>query len=388
MSSAKSSLIAAVLAALAAGLLGAGFALDRPLSAPPRITVTGGGATLGSAEAGEGTRLPVGVPLTIESPGAGVTVLQGDGTSFTLSGGGAVAYAGRTSGGHSYRLGHGKLFCRPGSAEARLLLSCRLGDVEARGALVQVFATAPVAGAAYDTPRALELRVARGSVRLTPRGKPEGSAWVPAGVLARLLGGEGEVRFAGPLSSDHWKAMTGSAPAFAAAGLACADIPAGVWVRRSPGSRGPTPGSRSAPVMFYSAAKRGGVLRGGGSEDSWLYSALEDRWRRLTAADPAGPEPGARGNPCAPPDSCTWSAHAHSPAARNHLIYAITDEGPGTWVLRESDRALRRLEPQANPVPRSDAALYYDAAADLFVLFGGRTGESKLDDLWVFRLAP
>ena len=385
----RSSLVtAALLAAASAGLLAAGFATDRPLSSTPRVRVAGGGATLKGSPVGEGVRLPVGAVLRVKREGAGVTVLQGDGTSFTLSGGGAIAYAGRTGRGHGYRLGYGKLFCRPGDPDARLRLSCQLADLEAHGGLFQVFATAQAGGAAYDSPRALDLRVARGTVMLTARGGGEEAVCVPAGIAARLVDGSRRVRFLGPLSADQWKAMTGSAPAFAAEDLACADIPAGAWVRRRPGSRGPTPGSQSGAVMFYSAARKGGVLLtgSGGRRQGWLYSAMEDRWRRLSANDLEGLEPGPRTLSPEMPAGCIWSASAYSPAAKRHLLYGMTAKEPGTWEHGDADGAWRLLEPPANPVPRREAALYYDAAANLFVLFGGRAGEGERDDLWVFRM--
>jgi hypothetical protein len=57
-----------------------------------------------------------------------------------------------------------------------------------------------------------------------------------------------------------------------------------------------------------------------------------------------------------------------------------------TWTWRPGEPGWRLLDPPNNPPPRSRAALYYDPAADLFVLFGGTGPGGACGDVWVLRL--
>jgi hypothetical protein len=356
----------------------------------PRNSVVSGSEAvqLNGRAAAVDARVPVGATLGV-APGGAVTVRYGKGCSFTLSGKARFGYAGRTRAEHRFLLEHGKVFLRVADDGPDTLIRSGLGTVRCPGGTFEVYATAAPVGIAIDTPRILRVSVAEGTAGVRVAGHPAESELVPSGVKAEVLEGEPRIILRGGLGRGEWKLLAGSERRFADAELPAAEIPSGVWVPRNPGRKGPTPGSRTKVRMFYSSELSGGILLPDLEDrDAWRYSAAEDRWHRLVPEKLAKlRRPDSRTAPD-PPEGSSGAAIAYSPRAAAFLLYGRVGRGAETWVCRDSEGAWRRLRPAANPPPRTRHAMYYDAAADLFVLYGGDAHGRAHDDTWVFRLKP
>jgi len=279
-------------------------------------------------------------------------------------------------------------------------VSSDLGTVSSREGTFELWVWERGSGPAIDSPRELRLAVGKGRARLTSWGEralppalrsavlrgPVRDI-VPAGVAAVIKEHRAGIRRVPGLDRNEWQNMLGRVPEFVGREFSAAEVPAGIWILRHPGRRGPTPGSLTEVTTFYSRKLKGVVLRGqiGSAPAAWCYDATADRWRRV----PLEQHPAEHATP-PPPPGCRGAVRARSPKLGAVLLYAGAGEGAGTWVCRGSTGRWEKLQPPANPPSRRDAALCYDPSVDLFILYGGSAPGSDYNrgtgDTWVFRL--
>ncbi len=136
--------------------------------------------------------------------------------------------------------------------------------------------------------------------------------------------------------------------------------------------------------MVYDSANNRVILFGGGliGEDhyylhfneTWAYSIEENAWRLLEIDKAPSPR----------------SAHvmAYDPIRQQIILYGglTTDKSrlSDTWVFDCTDDEWTKISPEGDPRGRSDAAMIYDAANSVFVLYGGwGATNGLLDDTWI-----
>ena len=374
----------ASLVVLAAALLATGWWQSSGVPGSPRVKVLSGEVLVGGEPLELESVLAAGTVLSLCGDGAAVTLKCPRGESITITGRARFRYLGATRRGHRYELDHGRLFVRgiaPGSAVS---VRNSLGNARLATGVHEVVATAMPTGSAIDTPRVFRVTVAEGSARLAAAGGSAVPMYVPSGIKALVTEGSRQVRIEGYLLPGEWEKLLGRRVLMGDAGLPAAGIPSGAWIPRRPGSRGPTPGSRAGITMRFSAGLGRGVLRGKEGE-TWLYDCAGDRWSR--AEKPISiAVTGAPPRPQPPTGSGQGGAVAYSPRAGLFVYYGEVDGVPGTWICRREGRLWTRLAPAANPPPRVGHALYYDAVADVFVLYGGQKRNRTRGDVWILRL--
>jgi hypothetical protein len=371
------------LLAAAAALFGTGLGLRAAGPGSPQIRVVSGEVLLGGAVAGLGSRLAAGSVLELTGRSSAATLRSVEAESVVLTGPARLTYLGSGSLGHVYSLQFGTAFVRLSRMDRRIAIRTPWGQCRSEGGVFEVYVSPRARGTASATPRFTRLSVADGEGFLTPFGDSGRALFVPSGVRAEVREGAKRIVVEGFRRSGEWQRFLGRRPGLGDEHCPLAEIPSGAWMPRRPGSRGPTPGSRSGVVMRYCRTLGLGVLHDA-EAGAWLYDAARDRWKRSRSKPPDGDGAGASKRPDPAADGVT----AQSGRSGALLFYGTVAGRPGTWVLRPGHKRWRRLDPLANPPPRSGHALYYDAGTDAFVLFGGEFRGSARDDLWVFRLPP
>ncbi len=372
-----------MLMVLAASLFLSGWWQSSRMPGSPRVKVLSGRVLAGDQEVSLGSKIAAGMVLTLSGRDAAVTLQCARGEDITLTGEARFTYLGATSGGHDYELSHGKLFLRSTSPDIQIRVRSPLGTATLGRGIFELLASAMPTGSAIDTPRTLRLSVGKGSARLSTRGKGKSSVCLPAGIKALIREGTSRVLIDGYLLPGEWEKFLGRKTGLGNAAAKVAEIPVGAWIPRQPGSKGATPGSRTGIRMWFDARLKNGVLSGG-TEEAWLYDAVADRWARAPKPIPETSEmpPVA---PQSPAGAEQGSIVAFSSRAQVFIFCGKVSGNPGTWTCRPGTRLWTRLDPPANPPPRSGHALYYDSSADVFVLYGGELQGVACDDVWIFR---
>lgn len=354
----------ALLAAAAAALFGAGWLADRAGRTPPRLAVLTGRAEVDRRSAVVDQELAPGAAL-VTQPGGSATLTLG-GTEITLRERTALVFRGRLREGRAFRLVQGTVLCegREVVEVATDLGAARLGG----GAFELSLAPFPLQ---KENPRTLRLAAGRGAAEFDPA-VGGGAQFVPAGVAFRAAEWDPLLKFDALLTTE-WHRLCGSAPEFADPQTPLEKIPPGAWAPRSPGRNGPVPGMQTGVRMSYSAELGGGVLSGGrlSPEDLWVYDVRAERWARL-------PRPAV-----APAEPAGGSAARGKGGVELRFGGELSADSR-TWLRRAGGR-WEQLLPPLSPPPRRNGAVYYDPAADLFVVYGGEAPGVVHDDLWVFR---
>ena len=208
------------------------------------------------------------------------------------------------------------------------------------------------------------------------------------------------------------------------------DLSTNAWTQKSPSY---SPASRAGHTAAYDASTGTVVLFGGDNgqsvfNDTWAYNASSNAWiSKLAAAGPSARSGqsmifdqhedrlvlfGGRNAQSESLDdfwSYDYSRNAWSlrgrlstPEPRIHLSMAYDDrdnltllfggldgifEYNDTWLYDSSKNIWTRERPANPPAARHDTALAYDDFNGIFVLFGGMSGTTQVNDTWTYNVS-
>lgn len=159
-------------------------------------------------------------------------------------------------------------------------------------------------------------------------------------------------------------------PALLYADIAWLDVTGGRWNAEL---ARPGPGPRTGAGLAYDPVERRLVMYGGvdprvnaSTDDVWVRTGIA--WRKEIETGP----PGTRNNP----------GFAYDARRDVFVLYGGRTGDTSVW---EWDRTTwTRHEPVSGPPARTQAAFAYDARIEKIVLFGGRTSTTDFDDTWTW----
>ncbi len=158
------------------------------------------------------------------------------------------------------------------------------------------------------------------------------------------------------------------------------DAATNTWTQATPST---SPSGRDLGGMVYDAAAGEMVLFGGYSgtaplNDTWLYNAGTDVWSQAA--------------PATSPATRSRFAMSYDAAAGDIVLFGGYDATTttwlnDTWLYNAAADTWTQEAPATSPSVRGNAAMSYNAAADVEVLFGGYSGSVYLNDTWTYSVA-
>ncbi len=150
-----------------------------------------------------------------------------------------------------------------------------------------------------------------------------------------------------------------------------------IWTELEPA--GTLPSARSAHSLTHDPASGRLIMFGGASyksyQDTWAYDPATDIWTEL---EPSGTQLLAR----------SAQSMAYDPARGRFIMFGGDSAGTlldDTAVYDPAANAWTELEPSGmRPTARSAHSMVYDPAGGRFIMFGGDSAGAFLDDTWVF----
>jgi len=158
------------------------------------------------------------------------------------------------------------------------------------------------------------------------------------------------------------------------------NLSANTWVQKKPSS---SPPGRAHHAMSYDSFDQKVVLFGGANgtdssadkNDIWTYDSMNDIWTEQL------PSPTPRGR--------RMHCMAYDDAGGRLTVFGGRDDHDDfgdTWGFILSKNIWADMTPRMAPPCRESAAMVYDSANDVLVLFGGYDGKTLLDDTWTYDL--
>jgi N-acetylneuraminic acid mutarotase len=141
-----------------------------------------------------------------------------------------------------------------------------------------------------------------------------------------------------------------------------------------------SPAARSFPSLVFDSAEGRALLFGGGTddeqyEDTWAYESVTDTWTRI---DPVGRSPSGR----------LYQSMIFHQAEGTAVLFGGATEGGlvnDTWAYNPARNTWTELEPIGDlPLARMFHALVYDPTTERALLFGGRTDDGLMNDIWAY----
>jgi hypothetical protein len=132
------------------------------------------------------------------------------------------------------------------------------------------------------------------------------------------------------------------------------------------------PEDRLGASLVFDEAAGVALLFGGGNnvfvEEVWGWNGAA--WQLLDASPATGPR--------------EFHVMSYDPLRRKSVMFGgVGSIGPGdTWEWDTATLTWTQLSPATTPLNRWSAAMVYDAARRVHVLFGGERGNTKLDETW------
>ncbi|MBI2524427.1 MAG: hypothetical protein HYV93_00430, partial [Candidatus Rokubacteria bacterium] len=155
------------------------------------------------------------------------------------------------------------------------------------------------------------------------------------------------------------------------------------------GYTGPLPSHRYSPAMAYSPLDRAIVLFGGepNDNDTWMLDVQTRSWvRKLSVGAPGSP----------PPLRQVTNSMVYDAASDVFVLFggrcgpcATYESSDETWAYRLSTNSWTNLAPPLSPPARQQHTMVYDSDNGVIVLFGGNDSASGVhfNDLWIFDTA-
>ncbi len=162
-----------------------------------------------------------------------------------------------------------------------------------------------------------------------------------------------------------------------------------VWTGESPS--GPLPPARWGHVAAYNPASNVMTVFGGGTGLTSYGPCLNDLWLLLNANNTQQPKWSEAVVPSPPPARAGHGAGYNS-STNTLIVFGGTDCNGGylndVWVLSNPDGAgpmvWTQLHPAGSPpAARENAGVAYDLTQNELIVFGGDSGETKYNDLWI-----
>lgn len=155
------------------------------------------------------------------------------------------------------------------------------------------------------------------------------------------------------------------------------------------GYTGPVPLSRFAPGFAYSDADQAIVMFGGRVyNDTWAMDVRTQTWVQMNSS----------GDTSAPPKR--REIHNSMAYDRAHDLFVLfggsctdnprctrDDELADTWTYNLKTNTWTEMTPPVSPAKRQQHNLVYDPHNGVIVMYGGRDGSVKYNDLWVYDVA-
>ena len=157
------------------------------------------------------------------------------------------------------------------------------------------------------------------------------------------------------------------------------DFGTNTWTNMSPT---PGPPARDLAAMVYDSAADRILLFGGlgpasvSLEDTWSYDYSTNRWAIVNTSSP-----GPRFAPSLTYDSVADRTILFGGGDSNGT--AITWKND-TWTFSLPNRQWTKASPTSSPSVRSAAALTYDSASNVALLFGGENSSVAFNDTWAY----
>lgn len=155
------------------------------------------------------------------------------------------------------------------------------------------------------------------------------------------------------------------------------------------GYTGSVPLSRFAPGFAYSDADQAIVMFGGRVyNDTWAMDVRTQTWVKMNSS----------GDLSAPPKR--REIHNSMAYDRAHDVFVLfggsctdnprctrDDELADTWIYNLKTNTWTEMTPAVSPAKRQQHNLVYDPHNGVIVMYGGRDGSLKYNDLWVYDVA-
>lgn len=155
------------------------------------------------------------------------------------------------------------------------------------------------------------------------------------------------------------------------------------------GYSGPVPLSRFAPGFAYSDSDQAIVMFGGRVyNDTWAMDVRTQTWIKMNSS----------GDLSAPPKR--REIHNSMAYDRVHDVFVLfggsctdnprctrDDELADTWIYDLKNNTWTEMTPPVSPAKRQQHNLVYDPHNGVIVMYGGRDGSVKYNDLWVYDVA-